>query len=120
MLGVGFIGTGSAHHRGRAGENGAKSITATVLPASSPLAVGETLADTVDWAVQYSTDEGGSWRRLCNRWVQAVHNIMVASDGTAIAAGKYSLRIRYRTDTISQRPRLLRLLWWRSHKEHEK
>jgi hypothetical protein len=51
MPGAGFIGTGPARHRGRSGENGAKSITATVLPASSPLVVGETLGDTVNWAI---------------------------------------------------------------------
>ena len=47
---------------------------------------------------QYSTDAGVTWRRVCNQWRKAVHKINVASDGTAITNGAYSIRIRYFTD----------------------
>lgn len=48
--------------------------------------------------VQYSTDGGASWRRLCNGWPQAVHKITTTSTGTALAAGDYTLRLRYKTN----------------------
>lgn len=47
---------------------------------------------------QYSTDGGTTWRRLCHKWVQDTHNITVASDGTAITAGSYNVRLRCKTD----------------------
>ncbi len=47
---------------------------------------------------EYSTDGGTTWRRLCHRWVQAVHKITVESDGTAISNGSYTLRLRYKTN----------------------
>ena len=48
--------------------------------------------------VQYSTDAGVTWRRLCNGWVQAVHKITNDSTGTAISNGAYNVRIRLKTD----------------------
>jgi hypothetical protein len=48
--------------------------------------------------VQYSTDAGATWRRLCNGWIGDFHKVTVESDGTAIAPGSYNVRIRYKTD----------------------
>lgn len=47
---------------------------------------------------QYSTDAGTTWRRLCNGFPKNIINVTTESDGTAIAAGSYNLRLRYRTD----------------------
>ncbi len=49
--------------------------------------------------VQYSTDGGATWHRLCHGWVPETHKITVESDGTTtIAAGAYNVRLRYLTD----------------------
>ena len=60
--------------------------------------------------VQYSTDAGVTWRRLCNHWIKATHTITTESDGTALAAGSVNVRIRYRdrytyTDTAASADR---------------
>ena len=46
----------------------------------------------------YSTDNGATWRRLTNHWPQKVHHVTLASDGTALTAGNYTVRIRYEHD----------------------
>ncbi|MFK7942130.1 MAG: G8 domain-containing protein [Paracoccaceae bacterium] len=48
--------------------------------------------------VEYSTDAGSTWRRLCYGWVKAVHKVTVKSDGSAIGAGNHDIRLRYKTD----------------------
>ena len=48
--------------------------------------------------VQYSTDGGVTWRRLSPKWVQGVQTIAVQSNGSAIGAGSYTVRLRYKTD----------------------
>lgn len=47
---------------------------------------------------EYSTDGGATWRRLCNRWIEATHTVAVASDGASLSAGSYMIQTRYRTD----------------------
>lgn len=48
--------------------------------------------------VQYSTDSGTTWRRLCNGWTADTHKITVASNGTPITPGNYTLRLRLNCD----------------------
>ena len=48
--------------------------------------------------VQYSTDAGATWARLTNHWPVGTTKVTLESDGTAIAAGAYNVRLRIVTD----------------------
>ena len=48
--------------------------------------------------VEYSTDGGTTWRRLCFGWIQDAHRVEVESDGTGISPGSYNVMLRYRAD----------------------
>ncbi|MEM1371654.1 MAG: hypothetical protein AAGG72_05440, partial [Pseudomonadota bacterium] len=48
--------------------------------------------------VQYSTDGGSTWARLCHKWRKSVYHIDTGSDGTSLGAGVQTMRLRYQTD----------------------
>lgn len=48
--------------------------------------------------VQYSTDNGASWRRLTNLWPQTTLTVTHESSGAPLSAGSYTLRLRYHHD----------------------
>lgn len=48
--------------------------------------------------VQYTTNGGTNWRRLCHKWIKDTHKISVDSTGANITAGSYDVQIRYQTD----------------------
>jgi hypothetical protein len=75
-------------HFAATGGSGLIDITLDTPPATSNRRI---------MLVQYRID-GGSWRRLCHKWVQATHRITVEGDGAALAAGSRNVSIRVLTD----------------------
>lgn len=49
--------------------------------------------------VEYSTDGGMTWARLCYRWIPDAHVVQTGSDGTAFVQGQAlpDVRLRYVT-----------------------
>lgn len=68
--------------------SGASEIDVTLL--ERPDAGGRTIR-----LVQYSTDNGASWRRLTNLWPQTTLTVTHESNGAPLSAGNYTLRLRY-------------------------